>query len=59
VTPRDRIAVDVHPAELVEAGPGVVDVYAALDRQFFWADRVILNPGSVEPEVLVGEIVSA
>ena len=53
----DTIAVDVHPAELAEIEPDVVDVYAALRAQFYWADRVIVNPAASEPEVLVGEIV--
>jgi hypothetical protein len=53
----DTIAVDVHPAELAEIAPDVVDVYAALRAQFYWADRVIVNPAAVEPEVLEGEIV--
>ena len=34
-----------------------VDLYAALRAQFYWADRVIVNPAAAEPEVLVGEIV--
>jgi len=34
-----------------------IDVYSALRRRFFWADRVIVNPAAAEPEVLVGEIV--
>lgn len=53
----DIIAVDVHPAELAEIEPQVVDVYAALRTQFYWADRVIVNPAAVEPEVLEGEVV--
>ena len=53
----DTIAVDVHPAELAEIAPDVVDVYAALRAQFYWADRVIVNPAAVEPEVLDGGIV--
>ena len=48
----------MHPAELAEIAPDVVDVYAALRAQFYWADRVIVNPGAVEPEVLEGEIVA-
>jgi len=58
VNAADTIAVDVHPAELAEIAPDVVDVYAALRAQFYWADRVIVNPGAVEPEVLEGEIVA-
>ena len=53
----DTIAVDVHPAELAEIAPDVVDVYAALRTQFYWADRVIVNPAAAEPEVLEGESV--
>ena len=53
----DTIAVDVHPAELAEIEPDVVDVYAALRAQFYWADRVIVNPAAAEPEILEGEIV--
>lgn len=53
----DTIAVDVHPADLAEVEPHVVDVYAALRTQFYWADRVIVNPAAAEPEVLEGEIV--
>jgi hypothetical protein len=55
----DTIAVDVHPAELAEIAPDVVDVYAALRAQFFWADRVIVNPSAAEPDVLEGEIVGS
>jgi hypothetical protein len=57
VNPLDTIAVDVHPDELAEIAPDVVDVYAALRAQFYWADRVIVNPAASEPEVLEGEIV--
>jgi hypothetical protein len=53
----DTIAVDVHPAELAEIEPAVVDVYAALRAQFYWADRVFVTPTAAEPEVLEGEIV--
>jgi hypothetical protein len=53
----DTIAVDVHPTELAEVEPDVVDVYAALRAQFYWADRVIVNPAAAEPEVLEGEVV--
>ena len=53
----DTIAVDVHPSELAEIEPDVVDVYAALRAQFYWADRVIVTPTAAEPEVLEGEIV--
>ncbi len=57
MNPLDTIAVDVHPDELAEIAPDVVDVYAALRAQFYWADRVIVNPAASEPEVLEGEIV--
>jgi hypothetical protein len=57
VSAPETIAVDVHPAELAEIEPQVVDVYAALRTQFYWADRVIVNPAAAEPEVLEGEIV--
>jgi hypothetical protein len=57
VRAHDSIAVDVHPAELAEIAPDVIDVYAALRNQFYWADRVIVNPAAAEPEVLEGEIV--
>jgi hypothetical protein len=57
VRAHDTIAVDVHPAELAEIARDVVDVYAALRTQFYWADRVIVNPAAAEPEVLEGEIV--
>ena len=53
----DTIAVDVHPDELAEIAPDVVDFYAALRAQFFWADRVIVTPFAAEPEVLEGEVV--
>jgi hypothetical protein len=59
VTTGQRIRLDVHPAELAEVGPGVVDIYVALDRQFFWADAVFVSPSAPPPDVLVGEIVSA
>jgi hypothetical protein len=57
VSATDTIAVDVHPAELAEIEPHVIDVYAALRAQFYWADRVIVNPAAAEPEVLEGEVV--
>ena len=37
----------------------MIDVYAALQNQFYWADRVIVNPAAAEPEVLEGEIVAS
>jgi hypothetical protein len=52
------ICVEATAGELAEQTPGVVDVFAALERQFFWADRVMLaaDPLGV---VLTGEIVAA
>ena len=60
---RDRILVNAAPAELRPDRRGVVDVYAALERQFFWADTVIvgLDDGDLaedELEVLEGEVVA-
>jgi hypothetical protein len=43
MNPRDRILVNAAPAELRPGPGGVIDVYAALDRQFFWADTVIVG----------------
>jgi hypothetical protein len=54
----DAIMVEVLPAELAETAPGVIDVFAALDRQFFWADVVMVAAGDSDADVLVGEIVS-
>jgi hypothetical protein len=53
----DAIMVEVAPAELAETAPGVIDVFAALDRQFFWADVVMVAAGDSDADVLVGEIV--
>jgi hypothetical protein len=57
----DRIVVSAHPCELHRDDDGGVDVFAALSRQFFWADTVILTPDGVddgrEDEVLEGEVV--
>ncbi len=57
----DRILVMAAPHELRPDEAGVVDVFRALDRQFFWADTVILGDDAVatkpEDEVLEGEIV--
>jgi hypothetical protein len=63
MNPRDRILVNAAPAELRSDPRGVVDVYAALERQFFWADTVIvgLDDGDLaedELEVLEGEVVA-
>ncbi|HEY0387561.1 MAG TPA: hypothetical protein VGC71_03895 [Gaiellales bacterium] len=58
---RERIVVTATPAELRAGSGGVVDVYDALGRQFFWADTVILGPqddaAAGEAEVLEGEVV--
>jgi hypothetical protein len=60
---RDRILATAEPAELRGDGrPGIVDVYDALGRQFFWADTVMIGSASGgwddEQEVLVGEVVA-
>jgi hypothetical protein len=59
---RDRILVNAAPTELRAGAGGVVDVYDALNRQFFWADTVIVSPAGAdtadELEVLEGEVVS-
>lgn len=53
----DTIMVEVSPDELAETSPGVVDVFAALGRQFFWADVVMVTAGSRDADVLDGEVV--
>jgi hypothetical protein len=53
----DTIMVEVSPDELAETSPGVVDVFAALGRQFFWADVVMVTAGGPDADVLDGEIV--
>ncbi|MDX6521479.1 MAG: hypothetical protein QOJ31_1096 [Gaiellales bacterium] len=63
MTMRDRILVTAAPSELRPDPLGAVDVYAALERQFFWADTVIvgLDDGGLaddELEVLEGEVVA-
>jgi hypothetical protein len=63
MNPRDRILVTAAPAELRPGSGGVIDVYAALERQFFWADTVIvgLDDGDLaedELKVLEGEVVA-
>jgi hypothetical protein len=63
MNPRDRILVTAAPAELRPGLGAVIDVYAALERQFFWADTVIvgLDDGDLaedELEVLEGEVVA-
>ena len=59
----DRIIVTADPHELRPGDDGVVDVFASLQRQFFWADTVIVSPDGTDidrddDEVLEGEIVS-
>jgi hypothetical protein len=58
---RDRILVNATPTELRADAGGVVDVYDALNRQFFWADTVIVGAEGAdagdESEVLEGEVV--
>jgi len=58
----ERILVTAEPAELRSDVPGMVDVYDALNRQFFWADTVIIGPqeepSADEAEVLEGEVVA-
>ena len=49
--------VEVSPEELAETSPGVVDVFHALGRQFFWADVVMVTARDLETDVLDGEIV--
>jgi hypothetical protein len=53
----DAIMVEVEPDELRETEPGVVDVFAALGRQFFWADVVMVAARDSDADVLVGEVV--
>ena len=53
----DTIMVEVSPDELSETSAGVVDVFAALDRQFFWADVVMVAARDSDADVLVGEVV--
>jgi hypothetical protein len=59
---RGRILVTADPTELQTDPAGVVDVFAALSRQFYWADTVIVGSeqawGEDECEVLEGEIVA-
>jgi hypothetical protein len=54
---RDAIMVEVEPDELRETEPGVIDVFDALGRQFFWADVVMVAARDVDSDVLVGEVV--
>jgi hypothetical protein len=58
----DRIVVTAAPSELRSDAQGTVDMYAALERQFFWADTVIVGLDDAdladdELEVLEGEVV--
>jgi hypothetical protein len=53
----DAIMVEVSPEELAETAPGVVDVFAALGRQFFWADVVMVAARNQDADVLHGEVV--
>jgi hypothetical protein len=52
----DAILVEVSPEELAETAPGVIDVFDALGRQFYWADVVMVTARDLEA-VLDGEIV--
>lgn len=58
---RERILVTADPAELRSDLSGMIDVYDALNQQFFWADTVVIGPSDDlsgdEMEVLVGEVV--
>ena len=57
---RDRILVNAAPTERRPGAEGVIDVFDALDRQFFWADTVMVAAEAAdadEQEVLVGEVV--
>jgi len=63
MNPRGRILVNATPGELLPDAGGAIDVYAALERQFFWADTVIVglddaDPAEDELEVLEGEVVA-
>ncbi len=52
------ICVEAARGELESDAVGAVDVFRALDRQFFWADCVMLAAEDGE-SVLSGEIVAA
>jgi hypothetical protein len=63
MTTRDRVLRTAAPSELRPDSQGAVDVYAALERQFFWADTVIVGRDDAgladdELEVLEGEVVA-
>lgn len=57
----ERILVTAEPGELRSDLSGMIDVYDALNRQFFWADTVVIGPSDQlsgdEMEVLEGEVV--
>ena len=57
----DRIVAVARPGELRPEADGTIDVFAALERQFFWADTVIVSSDAADheadDEVLEGEIV--
>jgi hypothetical protein len=53
----DTIKVEVEPDELRETEPGIVDVFDALSRQFFWADVVMVAARDLDADVLIGEVV--
>lgn len=53
-----QICVEAGRGELEAGAGGAVDVFAALDRQFFWADRVMLSVEDGDA-VLSGEVVAA
>jgi hypothetical protein len=59
-----NLLVTATPAELRPGLGAVIDVYAALERRFFWADTVMvgLDDGDLaedELEVLEGEVVAS
>ena len=58
VTGTPLIGVEATRGELEQDSSGVIDVFAALERQFFWADRVMLSVEDGQA-VLTGEIVRA
>lgn len=53
-----RICVEAARGDLESDAAGAVDVFRALEHQFFWADRVMLAADDGE-SVLSGEIVAA
>ena len=58
VTGTTHIGVEATRGELEQDSSGVIDVFAALERRFFWADRVMLSVEDGQA-VLTGEIVRA